>query len=378
PYRTTDNRLDGYVLSFIDITQRKAYENSLKEKEKALERQYAELEQLYDTIPVGLALMDRDLRWIRINSSLAEMNGFSVEAHIGRTFHDLLPDIEDFTGPIYHEIFKTGEPVLGMVIDGETPAAPGVKRHFIGDFYPVWQEGKVFAVGACVREVTEQTKMVRRVRAQNSQQKLLMGELQHRVKNTLSVISSISQLLLVGVDDPAVYHARLEDRLSAISRTHDLLTDAHWTTTALSNIVDNEAKPFETNSHTRVNMSGPDIQLTAEQALSVGMAIHELITNAAKYGALSRPKGFVEVVTRVHKKDGVAHAHLTWTEHNGPKITKAPTHTGFGSLVLERVLKTDLAADVTTDYRKEGLFFELDFELAKIEDDNALISASVD
>ncbi|WP_439104777.1 chemotaxis protein CheB [Celeribacter marinus] len=373
PYRTTDNRIDGYVLSFIDITQRKAYENSLKENERAIARQYAELEQLYDTIPVGLSLMDRELRWVRINSSLAEMNGFSVEEHIGRTFRDLLPDIEDFTIPIYEKVFETGEPVLGVNIDGKTPAAPGEHRHFIADFYPVWQEGQVFAVGSCVREVTEQTKMVTRVRAQNSQQQLLMGELQHRVKNTLSVISSISQLLLVGVDDPAVYHARLQDRLSAISRTHDLLTDANWTTTALSNIVANEAKPFETNSHARVKLSGPDIQLTAEQALSVGMALHELVTNAAKYGALSRPKGFVEVVTRIHKKDGVAYAHLTWTEHNGPKITKAPKHTGFGSLVLERVLKTDLAADVTCDYRKDGLFFELDFELAKIEDDSALI-----
>ena len=102
-------------------------------------------------------------------------------------------------------MFDTGKPVRNFEVQGQTAAAPGILRDWIADFYPVMQDDYIFAVGACVREVTEQAQMVSEVKAQNELQKLLMGELHHRVKNTLTITSSISKFLLKGVDDPAIY-----------------------------------------------------------------------------------------------------------------------------------------------------------------------------
>ena len=139
-----------------------------------------------------------------------------------------------FLSPQYQTVFDTGKPVRNFEVQGQTAAAPGILRDWIADFYPVMQDDYIFAVGACVREVTEQAQMVSEVKAQNELQKLLMGELHHRVKNTLTIIRSISKFLLKGVDDPAIYQERLEDRLGAISRTHDLLTISDWTSAKVS------------------------------------------------------------------------------------------------------------------------------------------------
>ena len=361
PYRTTDNRLEGYVLSFVDITQRKNYEETLKRNERALERQYAELENLYDTTPVGLALVDRNLSWVRINDTLARINGFPAADHIGKSFHDLLPELAETLTPPYEKVFRTGKPVQGLEIVGETHAVPGETRHWIGDFYPVWQGRDVFAVGVCVREVTEQARMVERIRAQNAQQKMLLAELQHRVKNTLATVSSISKLLLKGIDDPSAYQGRLEDRLAAMSRTHDLLTDGDWKSTTYSQILANETLPYPQGD--RVTMRGPDLPLVPRIATSLGMATHELVTNAVKYGALSVEGGCVEVRTIHDASSEDNRAHIIWQEVGGPRIDVPPTRQGFGSIVLKRVLKSDLKATITVDYRPDGLRYEIIFDL---------------
>lgn len=366
PYRTIDNRLDGYAMAFVDITSRKSYEETLKQNERAMARQYAELENLYDTTPVGLALIDPELRWLRINESMAQINGFSVEEHIGKTFQDLLPDLEATLETVYRRVFDEGRPILGYEITGETHAAPGDTRNWIADLYPVRQDDRIFAVGVCVREVTDQTQMMMRIQEQNDRQKLLLAELQHRVKNMLATISAISKLLLTGVDDPKVYQARLLERLGAIARTHDLLTDAEWTTATFAEIVANEARPYVSAETDRVRLSGPELVLTAPEALSLGMAIHELMTNAAKYGALSVADGRIEIATARDASGGSDRARIVWKEQGGPSIDTPPTRSGFGSVVIERVLKSDLNADVDVRYEEDGLRFVADFDMGSI------------
>ncbi|GAA4229291.1 two-component system CheB/CheR fusion protein [Sagittula marina] len=363
PYRTTDNRLDGYVLSFIDITDRKSYEETLKRNERAMARQYAELENLYDTTPVGLALIDTDYKWVRVNECLAEINGFSVADHIGKSFKDLLPALADTLENVCHHVIQSGQPLLEIEIEGETVAAPGAKRNWIGDYYPVWQDGKVFAVGICVREVTDQARMMQRIQKQNDHLNLLLGELQHRVKNTLATISSISKLLLKGVAGAVEYQARLEDRLGSISRTHDLLTDADWSTAKLSEIIRNEAAPYEQRNFERIRITGPDLRLSSKEALALGMALHELTTNAAKYGALSVEGGHIVIGTQCDTREVGTKARIVWKEFNGPLIASPPDKKGFGTLVLERVLGSDLSGEVKIEFNEEGLCFQIDFEL---------------
>ena len=161
PYRTADDRLDGVVLSFFDISARKLQERRLAENEESLRRQYAELETLYHTTPVGLSLMDRELRWLRVNEELAAINGFPIEAHIGVRQDALIPDIDGRIAATQRHVLTTGESVRGLEVHGTTPAEPDRPRDWIVDYYPVRAGDEVFAVGCCVREVTEQKSLER-------------------------------------------------------------------------------------------------------------------------------------------------------------------------------------------------------------------------
>ena len=115
---------------------------------------------------------------------------------MGKTFDDLLPELAEGLKLPYQQVFATGEPFMGCEITGQTNASPGEVRHWIADFYPVRFVGRVFAVGGSVREATDQTRMIAKITIQNDHQKLLLGELQRRVKNTLATIAAISRMLL--------------------------------------------------------------------------------------------------------------------------------------------------------------------------------------
>ncbi len=161
PYRTIDNRLDGVVITFVDITDRKLNEKRLEENARALSEQYAELETLYDTAPIGLSLVDLDLRYLRINETLAGINGLTVDEHIGAFQKDLLPEAHDQLADLQQRVIETGQPMIGLAVQTETPAQPGRVREFIVDFYPVKNGGEVIAIGSCVREITKERELER-------------------------------------------------------------------------------------------------------------------------------------------------------------------------------------------------------------------------
>lgn len=164
PYRGADNKIDGTVLTLIDISERKRYEQHLKENADILALQYAELETLYETTPVGLALLDRDLRYLRINQRLAETNGYSIEEHIGRTQDELLSEIDLKVRATQMRVLETGEPSLNNEVRGHTPVEPDMERIWCVDYYPVRAgDGTIFAIGCCVTEVTEQKRLQERL-----------------------------------------------------------------------------------------------------------------------------------------------------------------------------------------------------------------------
>ncbi|MCP3904647.1 MAG: PAS domain-containing protein [Planctomycetes bacterium] len=117
---------------------------------------FAELEHLYRTAPVGLCLMDRDLRFLRINERLAAINGRVVEDHLGRTVREVIPEIADIVEPLYRRVIETGEVALNFEVAGETPAEPGVTKHWLVSYYPLTSsDGKVRAVSTVVQDITE-------------------------------------------------------------------------------------------------------------------------------------------------------------------------------------------------------------------------------
>ncbi len=199
---------------------------------------------------------------------------------------------------------------------------------------------KPVAIAGASRDLTE------RKQAEDLQQ-LLLNELNHRIKNTLATIQAIaSQTLKAALDLPSAKFA-LERRIVAMAKAHDLLTARAWTGADLSDVV---TRTLEAFNSAQVNISGAPIHISSRHTLALSLALHELATNAAKYGSLSCPDGQVQVAWR--EQDGML--HLDWQECGGPAVSQ-PTHKGFGSRLLETLLVRELSGDVKIDYAQAGL-----------------------
>ncbi|WP_373356609.1 CheR family methyltransferase [Pseudoroseicyclus sp. CXY001] len=603
PYRTVDNRLDGVVITFVDITARKDYERKLEENARLLSEQYAELEVLYDTTPVGLCVLDRDLKWLRINPMLAEINGFTPEEHIGKSQAELIPAVHEAIADIQRRVLETGEPVLGVTVRGQTPHEPGITREWIDDFFPIRAGDEVFAVGCAVREVTEQRALERQVfesearmrrlfdqapvaismhegpdfvttysnprnqmeiggreiiglpvteampeldgsplmqrmaqvfatgqssdeeqhealvphrretgdaaiyrnvlepwfdadgkvvgvisfslditdqvkarqrdvaekqrlqrlhdslaayvglvspdgtlleinaaalersgvtreevigkkiwetfwwpygqeaqaelrsavsrvaagqtlrfdvaikaasgdrvvidfqmapifgddgevreivpsaiditeRVEATERKdMLLAELEHRVKNILATVQAIARFTARMARTREEMAASLTQRLAAISRTHDALTESDWRGQTLRQLVATELAPYAGEDGGRFRYSGDDVFLPPGTALSLGLAFHELATNAAKYGAFSVDGGRVTVEVEAENGD---FRRIVWRETGGPEVSP-PEHEGFGSFLIGQLLERELGAEIGIVFAKDGL-----------------------
>jgi PAS domain S-box-containing protein len=159
PTRDQQNQLRGWIGTMTNIDEIKHSEALLRQSEQQLQQQLAEIEAIYQSAPIGLNVLDTDLRFVRINQQLAEMNGFPIEAHIGRTIRELLPDLADVADQHLRPILETGEPLLNVEVEGETPAQPGVKRTWLEHFIPLKQGDQVIGISTVCQEITEQRRM---------------------------------------------------------------------------------------------------------------------------------------------------------------------------------------------------------------------------
>jgi PAS domain S-box-containing protein len=189
-------------------------------------------------------------------------------------------------------------------------------------------------------------------------QRLLINELNHRVKNTLATVQSIASQTLRNADTADDARAALESRLFALSRAHDVLTRENWDGADLYEIVAEAVAPYSSPGEDRLHLSGEAIRLPPRMALALAMALQELATNAVKYGALSNDVGEVRITWR----DGDERLHLTWTETRGPPVT-APSRRGFGTRLIERSLASDLDGEVRIAFKPSGLVCTVDAPL---------------
>lgn len=333
----------------VAIEDGQAVEASPLASEERLRRQLDELETIYRQAPVGLALFDRKFRYLRINERLAEINGLPVDAHIGRRLEEIVPDIAGSTLPILRRVFDTGQPIQNVEIEGETAREPGVRRFWTEDAYPLKDEGgAVWAVGLIVRDVTE----CRRVEEQRG---LLLAELEHRVKNTLASVMSIAAHTLRDGRELAVAREVFIGRLHALSHAHDLLAAGNWQSADLMQVVRRSVEPYATADGAGRRIDGPTALLRPRAAVTLGMILHELATNAAKYGALSTPEGNLEVTWAAQRlPSGEPVLNLVWRERGGPAVVP-PSRSGFGRILIERGLKHDLGGEARLDFDPVGL-----------------------
>jgi two-component sensor histidine kinase len=202
-----------------------------------------------------------------------------------------------------------------------------------------------------MREIALRREVVHREAAE-AQQRLLIGELHHRVKNTLSVVQSLISLSLRSADNMDDFRDSIIARIGSLAKTHTLLVEGQATAASLRAMIEGEVEAHS-GGH-RIALDGPDVTLPSQVAVAVGMALHELITNAVKYGALSVPAGHVDLRWAVKTGDDGNRLLMEWTENGGPVVRK-PERRGFGSALLERVLSPELNGEVAVDYRPEGV-----------------------
>jgi two-component sensor histidine kinase len=181
---------------------------------------------------------------------------------------------------------------------------------------------------------------------------LLMREVNHRAKNMLSVVQAISNQ--TAAKSPKDFLTRFTERLQALSANQDLLVRNAWGGVDIADLVHAQLAAFADLMGSRISVHGPKLRFNAAAAQAVGLALHELATNASKYGALSSETGSVEVCWRL---DGNTFA-MNWTERGGPPVS-APTHRGFGSTVVNAMAKRSVQGEVHLDYARSGVVWTL-------------------
>jgi PAS domain S-box-containing protein len=208
----------------------------------------------------------------------------------------------------------------------------------------VREEGRAVRLLGSTIDITERKQA-------DAQRDLLVAELSHRVKNTLATVISIAhQSFSRG---PSIEDARrsFDGRIRALAQTHGRLAEGNWSGASLETMVDDELAPYRREDGGNVQISGPRITLSPKHAVVLGMALHELATNAAKYGALSNKSGVVEAAWTLAAP---AELHIHWKESGGPAVVP-PRRSGFGRLLLERALASDLQGSVELNFAPAGL-----------------------
>jgi PAS domain S-box-containing protein len=311
PLETKDGVL---AMSAIrDITARKEIEARLRESEDRSRRQLEELEVVYRNAPVGLCVIDTQYRYLRVNQRLAEMNGVSVEAHIGRTIREIVPEIADVSEALVRRVVDSGQPVLDVELSGSTPRQPGVTRSCMEHWFPLRdQHGNVTAVNVVVEEVTERKRAEeegaqlldreqrtrQEAEAANRAKDEFLAMLGHELRNPLSAISSAVLLLdRVGTDRDSgasarriigrqVHHlARLVDDLLEIGRVTagKIILDRRPVDFAA--VVEQSITTFRAAGSTDRHLVTVDAESVWVNADSVRLeqVVGNLLTNALKY-----------------------------------------------------------------------------------------------
>jgi PAS domain S-box-containing protein len=181
---------------------------------------------------------------------------------------------------------------------------------------------------------------------------LLVAELSHRVKNTLATVLSIERQSFSKASSIEDARRSFGARIQALAQTHGRLADKNWSGVSLQTLFLDELAPYRREDSQNVRLAGSSVVLNPKCALTLGLAIHELATNAAKYGALSAKGGLVEVSWQIDPRD--RHLQIRWIESGGPAVER-PARSGFGRLLLERALASDLKGSVDLDFAAEGL-----------------------
>jgi PAS domain S-box-containing protein len=337
------NRI-GAIACIQDITDRKRTLSALEKSQSEISEQEQRLAATYEHAAIGISETDADGRILRVNEAVCAITGRSREDLTGSyLFERTHPDDTDPDREAYRQqvtgqlgIYSVEKRLVrpnGRVIWIAVRSAP--VRDANGNF--------LYAVRV-VQDITERKEAEER-------QKLLVSELNHRVKNTLATVQSLAAQTARRARSPRTFQERFESRLIALSNAHDQLTLRNWQDADLREVVRSAISPYLSAGQDQVTLRGEDVMLRPRAALSLAMVFHELATNAAKYGALSAPAGTITLAWQLSGPDTM---QIDWHEQGGPPVGE-PKRRGFGTRFIEGSIASELKGRTRLSFEPDGL-----------------------
>ncbi len=376
---------EALFLGFLrDISERRRAEERLKRQARETEllfnvtRMAAETDSFDEALRACLKAICAMTGWPIGHALIAAAGGELVSTGV---WHESIPGDAEALRVLTSEIrFTPGIGLPGLIMERSEPAwiadiesHPDFARKGVGFAaafgFPIKDEGRIVAVleffsrsrsepdsdlMLTVRTVGEQLGRVLERRRAEEHLHLLVNELNHRVKNTLAIVQSIAVQTFAGDGVDGRQRRAFESRLAALAAAHDLLTAENWEFASLRQVIEKAGSGCGA-APDRLTVVGPEVKVQPRTAVSIGMAIHELCTNAVKYGALSNDSGRIIVEWQVTDiGDGERRLRLCWRETGGPSVTP-PDRRGFGTRMIERALAAELGGSARIEFPPEGI-----------------------
>jgi PAS domain S-box-containing protein len=343
----------GAVNCFLDITERKRMHVALDRSRQLALEQEQRLAATYEHASIGISEIAPDGRVLRVNEAMCGITGFSRDElqsiHLFRHTH---PDDTEADGEGFRK-----------QVSGALEFYSVEKRFVRKDGRIIWMsvrstpvrdaDGRLLYLVRVVQDVTER-------KAAEQRQRLLIDELNHRVKNTLATVQSLANQTARSTPNPASFRDSFEGRLLALSKAHDQLTVHHWESADLRNLLNGSLAPYAGSASERIMLRGEDVVLRPRAVLTLAMAFHELSTNAAKYGSLSAPGGRIEIRWQPQRDgaSGKAQLGIDWAEQGGPSPAM-PVVRGFGTRLIEGGVAAELGGSARLTFAPEGMRCEI-------------------
>jgi PAS domain S-box-containing protein len=347
--------LEFVLATGVDLTELKRTEERLRTSETVYQ-------SVFNAMNEGVVFQSADGSIVAANPAAEQILGVPVTELGGRDSNDprwaaVREDGSPFPGEQHPSMvtLRTGAPQTDVVMGLRRP--DGERIWIAINSQPLIQPGKALpqAVVTTFHDITER-------KAAEARQAQMMHELNHRVKNTLTVVQSIALQTLRVAPDLAAFGEAFNARLLALSHSHDLLTRTDWTGAQVRELVTEQLRPYQTAVGDRFRLAGPDVRLSPKAAVALGIALSELATNAIKYGALSADQGTVDVSWECRAEAGAPRLQLVWREQGGP-VVRPPAKRGLGTRLIERGLPYELGGVAHLAFNPEGVAYDIDFPL---------------